>query len=101
MKCTSVTKSLMGLSVRCRKKVKQAYLASGGAYGYLNEDRRGLLVEAIWSIEEPLEHSINERGGLISEGALGGKQVLALRAARNALYDDLGHNEDPSGARRA
>ena len=95
MKCISVTKSLMGLSSTYRKRVKQSYLALGGTYKHLTEELRGVLAEAILSVEEPLEHEINARGGLIKEGAAGGKQVLAMRAARNALYDDLRINEVP------
>lgn len=95
MKCISVNKTLKAISSTYKKRIKKDYRDRGGSCKRLTEDLRGFLAEAIWSVEEPLEHSINERGGLIAEGAAGGKQVLAMRAARNALYDDLGHNEAP------
>jgi hypothetical protein len=63
-------------------RIWQAYQAIGGRRGRLNDQRRALLSEAIFQIENDLEHRQPTH-----------PTVRTLRAIRNRLYDDLGWNE--------
>lgn len=74
--------TLRSLSGRMRSRIWRTYHALGGRRGRLNDHRRALLCEAIFHIENDLEHRQPDH-----------PTVRTLRAIRNRLYDDLGWNE--------
>jgi hypothetical protein len=76
--------TLRSLSGRMRSRIWQAYQALGGTRGRLNDQRRAILSEAIFQIENDLEHRQPDH-----------PTVRTLRAIRNRLYDDLRWNEYP------
>jgi hypothetical protein len=80
--CRSAGAALAGVGAHMRRKIRGAYRSLGGTFDYLNDQRRELLSEAIFRIENDLEHR-----------QPGHPQVRRMRAARNRLYDDLGWNE--------
>jgi hypothetical protein len=69
------------LSEHLRGKVWRCYRDLGGKRGRLNDQRRAILAEAIFQIENDLEHRQPTH-----------PTVRTLRAIRNR-YDDLGWNE--------
>jgi hypothetical protein len=75
-------RAIRHLSGHMRSRIWQAYHAIGGRRGRLNDHRRALLSEAIFQIENDLEHRQPAH-----------PTVRTLRAIRNRLYDDLGWNE--------
>ena len=71
------------LSSTIRQRVGRAYRRmNGGSYPRLNQQTRHILAEAIFEVENDLEHRLPDH-----------QQVTKLRGVRNALYDDLGLNE--------
>jgi hypothetical protein len=80
----SVGGALRGIGPVYRRHIRAAYRRLGGRCRPLNPERRALLAEAIFTVEDDLEH--RQRLNV---------QVAIMRAARNALYDDLGWNETP------
>lgn len=83
--CRSVGATLRQLSPHLRHKVVAAYRASGGQRRPLNDRLRTLLSEALFQVENDLEHRQPHH-----------PQVCRLRDARHRLYDDLGWNEYPT-----
>ena len=84
MKTKNVRGVLRGISASYRKRIRAGYLAKGGAFKYLNNDLRGLLAEAIFEVENESEYRLGSKD----------PRIVALRSARNDLYDDLGWNEE-------
>src|SRR5438874_1307676 len=93
-KITSVTKYLKGVCSasargRVRRGLKTALIAAGDPtpelLSRLNDDKRRLLAEAIFAVEDELE----SRG----DGRPHDPVIVQLRAARNRVYDDLRYNE--------
>jgi hypothetical protein len=82
--CSRVSATLSTISPYMRTLVYEAFRLLGGKRGRLNDHRRELLSDAIFQVENVLEHRQPEH-----------PQVQRLRAARNRLYDDLGWNERP------
>jgi hypothetical protein len=80
--CQRVSATLATVSPHFRSLICKAYRQLGGRRGRLNDHRRALLSEAIFQIENDLEHRQAKHA-----------QVAILRAIRNHLYDDLGWNE--------
>lgn len=80
--CRSAGSALAGVGAHMRRKIRGAYRSLGGTFDYLNDQRRELLSEAIFRIENDLEHR-----------QPGHPQVRRMRDARNRLYGDLGWNE--------
>lgn len=76
--------TLRAMSGRVRARIWQAYQMLSGSRGRLNDQRRAILSEAIFLVENDLEHRQPQH-----------PTVRALRAIRNDLYDDLGWNEYP------
>jgi hypothetical protein len=83
--CSAVRHVLAKVSRRIRAQVIATFRRLGGKRVYLNQHLRALLAEAVFAIENELEHRQRFH-----------PQVAILRAARNALYDDLGRNEHQS-----
>ncbi|MFW5698710.1 MAG: hypothetical protein ACOCYN_02545 [Planctomycetota bacterium] len=81
----SVRQTLVPLAPAWRRRVRAAYRQMGGEFQPLNPHRRALLAEAIFQVENDLEHRSPAH-----------PQVVALRTVRNRLYDDLGWNEYPT-----
>ncbi len=65
-----------------RPWIRTAFVALGGTFKLLNDDLRAILTEAIFKVENDLEHRQPKH-----------PQVVAMRMVRNRLYDDLGWNE--------
>ncbi len=80
--CRTVGNTLSIASAYQRRLIRAAYRALGGTFTRLNDHRRALLSEAIFQIENDLEHRQAKH-----------EQVAILRTIRNRLYDDLGWNE--------
>ena len=78
----SVGATLRGIGPGFRRRIRAAYRRLGGQCRPLNPGRRAILGEAIFAVENDLEHRQRLH-----------PQVSILRTARNALYDDLGWNE--------
>ncbi len=81
----SVGQTLAPITPAWRRRVRAAYRQMGGAFRPLNDHRRAQLSEAIFQVENDLEHRSPNH-----------PQVVALRTVRNRLSDDLGWNEYPS-----
>ena len=73
--------AVRALSGRMRSRIWQAYQLLGGSRGRLNDQRRATLSEAVFHIENDLEHRQSDH-----------PTVRTLRAIRHRLYDDLGWN---------
>lgn len=82
--CQRVGATLATITPHFRAKVYAVFRRIGGTRGRLNDHRRELLADAVFQIEDDLECRMP-----------GHRQVPALRAVRNRLYDDLGWNEYP------
>ncbi len=85
--CQRVSATLATVSPHMRSLVYEAYRWLGGRRGRLNDHRRELLSDAIFQVENVLEHRQPEH-----------PQVCRLRDVRNRLYDDLGWNEHQTRA---
>ena len=81
----SVGASLRGIGPTIRRHIRAAYRHQGGRCRPLNDRLRAQLAEAIFQVENELEHRQPRH-----------PQVRILRTARNRLYDDLGWNEHAS-----
>ncbi len=80
--CRTVGQTLRPLTPYQRHLVRAAFVALGGTFKHLNDDLRAILSEAIFKVENDLEHRQPKH-----------PQVAAMRTVRNRLYDDLGWNE--------
>ena len=81
-RCLSVGGTLASVGVHQRSKIRAVYRRQGGSFTRLNDKLRALLSEAIFKVENDLEHRQPTHS-----------QVAAMRQVRNRLYDDLGWNE--------
>ncbi len=82
-----VGSSLQGIGPTFRRRIRMAFGRLGGRCRPLNDDLRARLAEALFQIEDDLEHRQPRH-----------PQVRLLRTARNRLYDDMGWNECPRHA---
>jgi hypothetical protein len=80
-----VGQTLVSIGPYWRTRIRSVYRHMGAVFKPLNQNRRALLSEAIFAIENNLEHRRGDH-----------PQVVAMRSARNALYDDLGWNRHQS-----
>jgi hypothetical protein len=82
--------TLRTISGRMRSRIWRVYTALGGRRGRLNDQRRAILSEAIFQVEDDLMHRQPQH-----------PTVRTLRSIRNRLYDDLGWNEYPKATHAA
>jgi hypothetical protein len=78
----SLRRALSGISSTYRRRIRQRFLGAVGSYRPLNDELRATVADAIFEVENDLEHRQRQH-----------PQVAIMRAARNRLYDDLGWNE--------
>ncbi len=81
---------LRAVSKTARQRVKGLYReACGGELTWLNDQRRAILAECIFTVENEIEHrhanSVKPKKP---------KSIDQLNEARNRLYDELGWNEE-------
>ena len=82
MQCLRIESTLATISASLKRQVRARYRAQVDRCSPLNQQRRACLSEALFAVENDLEHRQPRH-----------PQVRVLRAVRNALYDDLGWNE--------
>ena len=74
----SVNQTLRPLSSRFKREVLKAFRTKYGSLGPLNDEKRKFLEDAIFAVENELEHRSHDH-----------PQVAIMRAVRNCLLDDL------------
>ena len=80
--CRTLSKTLKPINRCLKSKVLATYRSLTDRAAPLNQQRRFWLAEAIFKVENDLEHRQPKH-----------PQVAAMRMVRNRLYDDLGWNE--------
>lgn len=81
-RCRTLTKTLTAITPYFKGRVLAFYRSMTDRVAPLNTERRFWLSEAIFQVENDLEHRQPQH-----------PQVQVLRMVRNRLYDDLGLNE--------
>ena len=74
-----------------RSKIKAEAKRKAFTFGAFNDSHREILAAAIFEVENDFEHRLSG-----NVGARLDSRVVAMRGARNRLYDDLGWNESES-----
>lgn len=82
-------------TARIRSEILKLALAKGFTRGRMNTENRTVLQDAIFTVENELEHEVGElqpgKGGKVIEKRR--EWVKQMRGVRNAIMDDLGWNE--------
>jgi len=90
MATMSLSKYIHSIPRSYRGRIRKAAFRHGFRMGHVGNDDKVALAEAIFEVEDEREHSHGPYD----------PAVVAMRAVRNQLYDDLGRNETSAGAHR-